>query len=255
VKFPSQSALAAYATHQVKFPTQSALLSYLAQQTKFASQSALPIYAVNQVEFPTQSAIAAYKAWQAKFPTQSAILVYATNLVNFASQSTLNAYTAQQVWFATQSFLDANERFYGWLLNLTTRAVSKADGYTFNSISGDLGADSSGIHGLYGDTDNGTAINGFVQTGLLDFALPNAKLIPNAYVRLKGGAATFSVEAENSAVISYAAAASTDPITRRLLLARGAYGGYWDFKIANVAGSKVRIDTIEVLVDPSTRRV
>lgn len=271
VAFTSQSALATYTTHQGSFSSQSALNAYVTLQAEFASQSALnayipmsvgfnsqsslPVYANYDFAFTSQSALSVYSELIGLFGSQSAIAVYTDTIAAFTSQSALNAYVAQYATFTSQSALDATERFYTWMINLQTGAVSKADNYRFNSLSGNMGADSTGIHTLTGTTDNGVAINGFVETGRIDFGVTERKRVVDAYIGVEGGALDLTITDERTGSNRYRLAATTQLKTAKANLGRGASGRYWKFKIANVAGSVAKVDDVEINVDKLTRKV
>jgi len=108
---------------------------------------------------------------------------------------------------------------------------------------------------LSGDTDNGTAINGFIQSGLLDFGAPNKKRCTDAYVGVDGGNLILSVDAEDTGPIAYSLRNTTQMKTVKAPLALGAGGRYWKYRLANVAGSKAVVDELEVIVVNRQRRV
>ncbi|MGZ4972502.1 MAG: hypothetical protein ACXWDN_07065 [Limisphaerales bacterium] len=253
--FTSQSALNAYVTLQAQFVAQSALNAYEPMSVSFNSQNALAVYTDYNAAFTSQSALSVYRDLVGEFNSQSAIAVYTDTIAAFTSQSALNAYVAQYATFTSQSALNANEKFYTWMINLTTGAVSKADNYSFNSLSGSMGADSTGIHSLTGTTDNGVAINGFVESGKLDFGVTERKRMVDAYVGVEGGSLNLTVTDERTGDNTYKLAATTQLKTAKANLGRGAVGRYWKVKIANVAGSPAKVDDIELNIEKLTRKI
>jgi hypothetical protein len=150
----------------------------------------------------------------------------------------------------------ATIRYYGWALNLTTGAISKFDNYNFNSLTTTLGAGSDGIFDLTGATDNGAAIDAFVETGKLDFDTTELKRCTYYYVAKNGGKLRLSVDTENTKLITYPVIrATTEPETERVKLAMGAKGKYWQLKLANVDGSAAVVDAQEILVEKLTRKI
>ena len=147
----------------------------------------------------------------------------------------------------------ANEVFYGWALNLANGAISKYENFNFTSISPRYACGPLGIHTYGGSTDNNTIINGFVETGKLDFK--NAR-VTDYYHMQDGGKLTLSVTTDNTTTaITYTTRATTKEDTQKLNLARGAKGRYWKFKLENVAGSAATVREPEIIIEPLIRKI
>lgn len=185
----------------------------------------------------------------------SDLLVYQPQIQYLDASCDISAYVAKVAYLDGTYDLLANERFYTWMINLTTNAVSKADNYSFNSIGPTLGADSTGIHALTGTTDNGTAISGFVESGKLDFGVTEKKRVVDAYLGMDGGAIDLTITDEKTGANRYRLAATTQLKTAKANLGRGANGRYWKFKLANVSGSVAKIDDVELNIDKLTRKI
>lgn len=254
--FNGQSALPVYSTWSGDFNAQSGLNAYSPNYALFNAQSALSVYLERYTAFTTQSALAVYGVNLSTFGSQSALNAYATQTGAFTTESALAAYTASFCEFTTQSALDATAKFYAWLMNLQTGAVSKADNYSFNSLSGGCGADATGIHGLYGTTDNGAPINGFVESGKITLS-PGSNLTRavDAYVGVDGGKLKLSLTDELTGTNGYNLAATTKLMTVKANLGRKCKSKYWVIKIENVNGSKTNIDSIEINAETLQRRV
>jgi hypothetical protein len=253
----AQAALnSAYTETVVGITGQANLKAYESQQVDVYSQSALPIYQTSLVNIIAVSALSAsYTTTQVNLNGQSALAVYADTLTTIISQSALNIYEVTLVEINAQSALAATEKFYAWVLNLNTGAVSKFDNYNFNSLSGNLGANENGIFTLTGTSDNGTAIAGFIETGKKAFNKDGLCRVTDAYIGMKGGALKLTLTTENTGAIPYTTGVTTQLKTEKLNLARGAKGKYWTAKIENVAGSQAQIDEMTLLVEPIARRI
>ena len=167
---------------------------------------------------------------------------------------------------ATDTY-NAEEWVYGspidsaWAINLKTKAVSQYADYDFNTISGHYGGSSSGFFSLYGDDDSGVPINGFLETGKFDFTLKKdpvsyLKRIPSCYVRVNGGKMKLQTRTDNTRQYIYYEVRHTHKMeTVRLSpMAQGATGGFWQFKLSNVNGSKAVVSDIQPLVEKLSRR-
>lgn len=242
----SQQKINAYIPVALIFSVQSAVSSYLSRHAIMFAQSTLPVYVVTQGECRQQSSLFAY--------------VVARN--EFTSQSGISAYTASlmQGLFTAQSALAATEAYYAWAMNLTTGAISKFDHYRFNSLSGHVGSDESGVYSLYGATDHGAAINGFIESGKLDFTSPTfagakRKQILDAYVSAEGGPSILTLTVEKEKPVAYRIPATSTLRNSKITPAKGLSGRYWSVKLANTLGSKIITDAIELNVKLLSSRV
>jgi hypothetical protein len=166
----------------------------------------------------------------------------------------LLSWTAQTGYVNGAYSLLADPVFYGWALNLDTGAVSKYEGFNFNSLSAHYGGKEDGIYSLGGSTDNGTAISAFLITGKLELGATELKRVTDAYLAVKGQALTLTALTDNGSV-AYTIIATASMKTVKTNLARGAKGRYWQFKLANNSGSVAEVEDLEVVVVKTPRRV
>ena len=257
IRFISQSALNIYNSWQSQYNTQSALNAFISAEIGFNSQSALNIYSIWQVPFVTESMLLTYFTGRYAFNTQSAINIYNVQQSAYNTQSALLCYLPQQAEFTTQSFLDALTKYYGYIMNLVTGVVSKAEGsgYGFNSLSRTVGSDESGIYTLDGNTDNLGVINSFVSSGKLDFGSNKHKRVLNAYVSVDGGSTKLTLTDELCGSVPYTITATSQLSNRRKVTAKKPQGRYWQVKIENVNGSQAKVDDIELNVVQLSRHV
>ncbi len=258
--FNAESALGALAAASTRFNTQSALQAYATQNARYNSESVLPAYLPQRGYFSAQSGYSVFLAHSATLVSQSDLVVYDALAAVFTTQSDLGTYIAAEAQFTTESALAAAEKFYAWAVNLNTGAVSKYDNYNFNSLHGTLGANSDGVFDLFGDTDNGVPILGFVESGKLEFMagrrpMTEMKRVTDLYLGAEGGRLKLGVTTESGHTpYKVQGAKQLEPV--KVNLARGHKGRYWQFKISNDhTGSKSRISEIEVVVERLSRKV
>lgn len=140
-----------------------------------------------------------------------------------------------------------------WLVNLATGAIASGD-QAYNSLSGHLGADSSGLYDCVGASDAGIAIDGYAETGKLDFKETSLKRVTDAYIGMDSDGLLLTVTTDNSSV-AYNLPATTQLETVKANLARGAKGRYWQFRLDNVSGSVAKVDSVEFEVEKLSRRI
>jgi hypothetical protein len=149
----------------------------------------------------------------------------------------------------------------GWGLNLKTGALTEYSNYPFNSIcqfnGRYLGASSSGLFKLTGDTDNGTEIPAHIKTGKLDFGTSQLKRIKDVYVALQTlGDWQVAIVTDENIKRTYATVdGEIVPHTGRVNCAKGSKGRYHSIGVANVAGADFEIDNIEINADVLSRRI
>ena len=156
------------------------------------------------------------------------------------------------------------------VMNLKNKVVSVYENFNFNSackLNGVyLGAASDGIHILSGADDKGTKIDASITMGDSDFGLPNVKMIPELFLTLSGGEMEVYVsrdqeaemgDAENDVRGPYPVPAPVEgkTQTKRAKLPQGFQGGHWQFKVANVDGGDFNLQSIEIPVEKSNRRL
>ncbi|MBF0316785.1 MAG: hypothetical protein HQL04_01300 [Nitrospirae bacterium] len=155
----------------------------------------------------------------------------------------------------------------GWNLNLKNMALSRYQGYNFNSLATldgiTLGASQDGIFVLGGLTDNGAPIECSFETAANDYSTTGLKNISDIYVTL-GCAHTDAtapirlkvVTDEGLVQICYATEAvyqgSTEsPLSStgggeglykaRVKLSRGVVGRYWGIAVENLKGAFINV--------------
>lgn len=154
--------------------------------------------------------------------------------------------TAPQEVIDAFEFQTLTETFEGLLVNTNTLGPAKYDGYDFNSIwqgsDGFLyGANSSGISRLTGSTDNSTAIDATITTGISDMKARNKKRFTYAWLTLRDNAQmSLSVSLDEKAFKTYTVDArdgQTGIHRKRVRLDKGPTGSHAQFEFANVDGS------------------
>lgn len=157
--------------------------------------------------------------------------------------------------------LDLNgDQYVAYAVNSKTSAATEYTNYNFNSMSGDLAANSTGIYSLTGDDDDGVNINASFKTGLMDFGNSFMKQIPYAYLGMSSDGRmilkVISVNNGNKKERWYemrqtnAASGNT-----RLKFGKGVKASYWQFELANKNGSDFEFERIEFTPLVLKRRV
>jgi hypothetical protein len=198
--------------------------------------------------------VLAYRELTAHLSAAYDLLAYQSRAGHLTGSYDLQVYQQLAGHLTAAYDLLANEVFYGWAMNLDTGAVSKYEGFNFNSLSGSFGCAADGIYTMGGSTDNGAAITGFVLTGVSDFGAQELKNVSDAYVSQNGGKVTLTVIADGQS-IPYEMRLVTTQQTVKANLARGVKDRYWQFKLANVAGSSATVLDVDVNVQKLTRRI
>jgi hypothetical protein len=156
------------------------------------------------------------------------------------------------------------------VMNLGNKVVSLYENFNFNSacrLNGVyLGAASDGIHILIGADDNGAHINSSITLGDSDFGLPNIKMIPEMFINYSGDGLEVFVARDQKAEMGAADNEETGPYpvpataegktqTKRANLPQGFRAGHWQFRVQNVDGGAFNIQSIEIPVEKSQRRL
>lgn len=136
--------------------------------------------------------------------------------------------------------------------NIHINASTQFTNYDFNSMfafNGKLwGCGENGLRILNtGDDDAGTDIVGYITLGSVDMG-EMYRRIRYVYLGLQGdGDLVMTVTTDLNTVRTYPIALNGDLQQRvRVQLDRSVKGRYWDFKIANDAGSDFSIDYIQL---------
>jgi len=143
---------------------------------------------------------------------------------------------------------------YGIRINTKLKALSQYAGYNFNSIccfnNVILGANTSGIFTVGGDSDNTVAINSFFKTFSTDFGTSKNKNVRS--VNLSGVFKTIDVTTvfDNTEKTEYSALrdATLEQKTVDIDTNHTDAGKYVGVKVSNISGSDFSIDEIKLLV-------
>ncbi len=250
-----QYSLAGWGTKSAQSSSQYKLQLYKTLSAKGSTQYVFNTYKTLSAKGSTQYVFNTYKTLSAKGSAQYVFNTYKTLSAKGSTKYKINAYTQYQVHASAQWLLDAGSVFYGIQVNLQTGAVSKLEGLTYNSLSGQMGADSTGIHLMQGTTDNGLAIDAFVESGYLKFADDHHTRVTDAYLGMVGGALQLTVSDERTGANNYTFIPTTQMMTSKSKLGRGASGKYWSVMLSNVLGSSASVDSIRLLTDKLSRRI
>ena len=281
-----ENTLNAYTTALFNYSAQNAIAAYVDSYFNYAAQNSIDIYSevlfnftlenkinvYDSVEFNytgqnvidayidayfsiwAQNSISIYEPVHFNYSAQNAIAPYELVVFGYSAQNTLNDYTATLFSYGAQNAIDAAEKFYAYAINLLTGAISKYENFDFTSTSGTLGTRTDGLYELGGATDHGTPIEGFIETGNLDFGKVQDKRITDAFINKDGGELTLYVDSENTDYLDYSVMESEQMENIKVNLARGAKGRRNKIKIANVSGSQSVVSDIELIVEDLTRR-
>jgi hypothetical protein len=166
--------------------------------------------------------------------------------------------TYEQIVRFVDSYYDllANEVFYGYAINLDTNTVTKYENFNFNSLGPRYGAKTDGIYRFGGTDDNGTRIDWSVKSGKLAFGATKTR-VTDAYLAMDtDGDVTLTVTADTGTT-AYTAKATNAMKNRKVNLARGHKGKYWQFEIKNKVSTTAtgELNEVELIVDETTRRI
>lgn len=147
--------------------------------------------------------------------------------------------------------------FEAWVVNAETRSPFQYTNFPFNSfamIGGNYyGADESGLFSLDGDTDDGTAIDASIKSGLINLGTTLFKNIPRAYFGYTSSGQllfnTITTESGQKIERWYELKEKTaeDTTNARVKMARGVKSVYWQFEIINVDGADFDFDEIKLM--------
>jgi hypothetical protein len=168
----------------------------------------------------------------------------------------LNVYEQVTRYLDAVYDLLANEVFYGYAINLDTNTVTKYEDFNFNSLGPRYGAKSDGIYRFTGTDDNGTRIDWSAKTGKMAFGATQTR-VTDAYLNTDtDGDLTFTMTADSGAT-SYTAKETNTMKNRKLNLALGHKGKYWQFEVQNKASTTAtgELNEVELIVQETTRRI
>ena len=177
---------------------------------------------------------------------------------NISLKQILNSFMQEVIYFG--GVLELDGEAYTFVLNTETEAISTYTNYKFNSISGNLAANETGIYELTGSTDVGASIPASFLTGLMDFGSSIHKQVPIAYLGLSSnGTIVFKTITDSYGVRKerwyklITQRTATD--TARVKLGKGVKSKYWQFEIINTNGADFDIKSLELLPLLLKRRI
>ena len=156
--------------------------------------------------------------------------------------------------------LPATVTYKAVVLNTKNLAVTEYEGFNFNSFAFFkgvyLGANDEGIFVLDGESDNGTPIDWSWKTGALDFAGEVVTRPKDVWINARtSGDAQLTVGTDEQGENVYDLPESVDRLHElRVKMGRGIKGRYQQFGMKSVAGSRIDIDKVRIMVDPIGHR-
>jgi hypothetical protein len=138
-----------------------------------------------------------------------------------------------------------------WCTNIHNGETTRFEGFDFKALGymhgTTYGLTANGIYQLGGSTDAGAPIAASFRFNPSNFGIPARKRVPYLYV-------------DNDAQVEVGLTVDDQPVgtfagLKRVRLARGAIGQYFAFDIANQGGDEFRIKNIELLIEPTSRRI
>jgi hypothetical protein len=242
---------------QTKFLDASYDLNAFETQTRFLDAS----YDINTLTPVTRYADATYDLNAFVVRTRFLDAAYDVNAFAETKRYLDGAYDInvyEQVVRFVDGYYDllANEVFYGYAINLDTNTVTKYENFNFNSLGPRYGAKSDGIYRFTGTDDNGTRIDWSAKTGKLAFGATQTR-VTDAYLNVDtDGDLTFTMTAD-SGTTAYTAKETNTMKKRKLDLAQGHKGQYWQFEVKNKASTTAtgELNEVELIVQETTRRI
>ena len=150
-----------------------------------------------------------------------------------------------------------------WVMNTETTAMSRYEGYDFESIAQHngvvYGVNEDGLYAMTGSDDAGIKINTTIETGFEDMKTNLKKRLPYVYLGyVADGQLKLTVETLDRAVgkATYYTAVlpAYEPVNTRIVLGKGLVGAYFKFTLTNVRGSYFDLDKWAADVAVSTKR-
>lgn len=145
-----------------------------------------------------------------------------------------------------------------WVVNTRTGAVTEYGNYEFNSFAQRghkyLGASSTGLYELNGDTDQGASIIAKLKSGWAQFAGSRYSMFKAAYLGMRAdGNVFFKVEAGTGETYTYQVVVQ-DMQTTKVRMGKGLRARYFAFELVTT-GQDFDLDTIEFVPIVAQRRV
>jgi len=145
-----------------------------------------------------------------------------------------------------------------WALNTRNRAVTEYTGYEFNSFgqiaSRYVGASSTGLYELTGDTDDGSDIIAAIRTGALQIAGSRFTAFKAAYLGIRGGGEfVLKIESGDGQSYTYTVTAH-DMRTTKVNIGKGLRARYFALELTST-GQDFDLESIEFVPVAARRRV
>ena len=231
------------------------LLAYRPYQSKIDSRYKLNAYSHGYTYIDSQHDLTAYVVIQVLVNAEHGLYTYKSFIIPLSAEHDLFAYESEITYTQAEYDLLAKAKFFGWMMNIETGAVSRYEGFNFNSMDGDIGSMDDGIYSLSGDDNNGTPIDSFVVSPRVDFGTSHLKRLTDSYVSCSSdGELTLSTIVDGQER-EYTVKAKSEINTIKNNLARGTKNRYWQIKVANKLGSNFELESIELLPQVLSRRV
>ena len=169
-----------------------------------------------------------------------------------------SATIAEQLGLAV-GYLAPNGSFTTWTTNTRTGAVTEYENYAFNSFAklGDryVGATSSGVYELLGDTDAGSAIIAEMTGAFLQFGGTHLSRLKAAYIATHGTAGNFVLKIETLDGVTYTYSAETrSGRSSKVHMGKGQRSRYFAYTLTSL-GQDFDLDTLEFVPIVLDRRV
>jgi hypothetical protein len=140
------------------------------------------------------------------------------------------------------------------VLNLSTSTHSRYVNFLYNSLfrfgTSYYGANASGLFKLEGDTDNGSSINAFITTPVINFNKDEKKAVPDAFINAR---ANDDIELDITINEDQQCLGLVIPFTeasgikqRRVKVPNSLNGSSWQFTLRNTNGAYFKIFDFEV---------
>jgi hypothetical protein len=166
--------------------------------------------------------------------------------------------------------LDGND-YAGWVLNTENKAPSQYTNFDFESLcfasqgvfkGRAFGAGAGGVYELTGDDDDGTDIDAYVRTGLVNIARGKLARVPDIYIGYTGDGdiviKTVTTAASGAKVEDWFRGVlkpATDVAQGRIDLGPGLESVFWQFEIHNTGGEPLDLSSVQLRPVTTSRRI
>ena len=158
----------------------------------------------------------------------------------------------------TGAFVSPSGSVTTWAVNTNTGAVTEYTNYDFNSFAQlgrrYLGASSTGLYVLDGDTDAGTSIISKLKSGLIQFTGSRFTGFQAAYIGMRGGGDVLLKLVTGDGLERVYRVTTNDMRTTKVLMGKGIRARYFSFEL-ETTGQDFDLDTVEFAPIMAQRRV